>query len=153
VHFGILSDDDALVRVLSGAADRLAVEVTAARPSDVEALRRHPLDAVILDEERLSPAVGTRLHELRRALGRVHTFLLLEHEPYPAPDVPSDPGARDHDTKRAQDLGVCLVQRKPFHPSEFLRLVIRTIAQEEAGLRDCAVASHSDLAGPRADGG
>lgn len=148
MHFAIISEDDAQIRVLVGAAERQDIDVTVVPPSTVSRLARTRLDGVILDEECLSAAVGIRLQELRRIVGRVHVFLLLEELQF----IESDPGALEHERKRALDLGVCLVQHKPFHPSEFFRVAIRTIAQEEAGMRQCPSAAHAGLAGPRADG-
>lgn len=144
VHVAILSGDDAQVRVLTGAAERQGLSVTALRPDEVEALVGLAPDAVIVDEVRGSAAstdTEACLAVIRRALPGVHLFLLEEPPPEEDRDVAlEDRGAAPTEVSaldRAASTGVCLVQRKPFHPAEFFRVLVHTIAQEDAGVRAC----------------
>lgn len=145
MHFCILTADEVQGRVLEGVARRQGFEATVA-PWDagaVAAVSLHP-DAVILDAATLGPEVMHCVGQLHRSLPRSHVFLLVESEPLPqtAADEPPPDATRDviRDVDLAPTLGVCMIQRKPFHPLQFFRAAVRTIAQEDGGRRLCPVA-------------
>lgn len=125
MHFAILTHDEVQQRVLEGVAERQGIDVsTLSMDAPYESCRS--ADAVIVDAITVTPELEHCLGTLRARLPDTHLFLLLE-------GVPEDVS----DAQRCSRLGVCLIQRKPFHPQEFFRAAIRTMAQEDAGTRDC----------------
>ncbi len=153
VYCSIFTVDDAQARVLEGVALRQGFEVALPAPLpgggwDLGDTRERRPDALILDAVQVTADVESRLGEFHRLLPGSHIFLLLETEAPLASDTAGDMGdpseaptppkpAIPDDLELGPSLGVCMIQRKPFHPVMFFRAAVRTMAQEDCGKRPC----------------